>query len=268
MKKHYDLIFGIGPACSCSQALRRAGLQHLSFPFDWIGPLPDRPGWDGDLPRRAELLASAFDRWLDPADFVHEGLHANGKERYYNRRLNLMFLHDFPKGVPLDESYPLIAEKYRKRCHRLLTLLRKSKRALIVRLDRPDLAYRTPIEDCRRAREILGRAFAPTAFDVLLLQHDAAIPPGDCREEAVEPGILRLSLDYLDRTPGADIAQPDHRRTAAALMSRFAVRDYRTPAEIADWKRRQKLKRYAKFGATTYLGYRLARIRRALFGRK
>lgn len=32
----YDLIVGMGKACSCSMSLRKAGLQHLSLPFDWM----------------------------------------------------------------------------------------------------------------------------------------------------------------------------------------------------------------------------------------
>ena len=34
--KRYDICFGIGEACVCSQVLRKAGLQKLSYPFDWV----------------------------------------------------------------------------------------------------------------------------------------------------------------------------------------------------------------------------------------
>ena len=40
MRQTYDLVVPLGYACSCSQTLRRAGLQLVSFPWDWVGVPP------------------------------------------------------------------------------------------------------------------------------------------------------------------------------------------------------------------------------------
>ena len=161
MKMEYDLVFGFGPACSCSQTLRRAGLQLLSFPFDWIGPAVKLPGRDEDVRHRTDLLASNFHDWLHQEDFEYQGDHTNGKAKYWNNRLQLVFLHDFPIGVPLSESFPDVTAKYAHRTERLLSLIHRSKRILVARLDRPDLDYRTPLDECRYARDTLSKAFAP-----------------------------------------------------------------------------------------------------------
>lgn len=264
MKKKYDLIFGLGPACSCSQALRKAELQHLSFPFDWIGPTYGQPGWDDDVRRRTDLICSEFENWLRPEDFSFHGRHTNGKDKYFNDRLGLIFLHDFPAGQPLAETFPAVAEKYAHRCARLIKLIRRSKNVLLVRVERPDLDYRTPLDDCRYARRALAARFAPTHFDFVLLQEDASLDRGVCREEVIEDGLLRLSLDYRRQCPDADVTQPDHGITSAALCERFAVRDYRTRAERAAYARAQKMKRYARYGATNALQYRWRKLMTAL----
>ena len=256
MKKEYDLVVSFGPACSCSQTLRGAGLQLLSFPFDWIGPAFKLPGWAEDVHRRTDLLASGFRDWLHEEDFEYKGDHTNGKGKYWNTRLELTFIHDFPIGVPLSEAYPSVAAKYARRIERLLDLVRRSKRVLVARLDRPDLDWRTPISDCRYARETLAKAFAPTQFDFLLIQPDASVPFGSQKLETVEPGLFRLRFDYRDTRPGAEPAFPRLDWTAAAVAPLFSVREYRTKEEIAAHRLAAKRKRWAKYGASNAWQYR------------
>ena len=239
----------------------------LSFPFDWIGPTFNLPGWADDVRRRTDLLASGFGDWLHQEDFEYKGDHTNGKAKYWNNRLQLVFIHDFPIGVPLSESFPGVAAKYARRIERLLDLIRRSKRVLVARLDRPDLDWRTPIEDCQYAREKLSKAFAPVQFDFLLIQQDASVPFGSQALETIEPGLFRLRFDYRDTRPGAEPAFPRLDLTAAAVSPLFSVREYRTKEEIAAHLLSKKRKRWAKYGATNawqYLWRKLtARIRRS-----
>ena len=258
----YDLAFSFGPACSCSQTLRCAGLQLLSFPFDWVSPGFGTPLWYKDVRFRADMIAERFgaDRnpkgFLHMEDFVYRCDHTNGKAKFYNKRLDVNFLHDFPIGVPLEESFPAVRAKYTRRENRLLELIGRSARVLIVRLDRPDLDYRTPVDDCRYARELLSRTFAPARFDFLLLQPDASVPFGKQSLETIEPGLFRLAFDYVDHRPGAALQFPILELTSAAIAEHFAVRDYRTKAEIAAHRLKRRQKRWAKYGATNALQYR------------
>ena len=65
MKKQYDLIFGIGEACLCSQALRNDNLQVFSYPFDWVyGTL---------LHNRVEILTNRFKDFFNKEDLVKIG---------------------------------------------------------------------------------------------------------------------------------------------------------------------------------------------------
>lgn len=261
MKMKYDLVFGFGPVCSCSQTLRRAGLQLLSFPFDWIGIGPAGDEWyDGDIRRRTDLVSSEFDDWLNLEDFVADGENTNGMYKCRNMRHKLSFVHDFPIGIPLGQSFPSIVAKYKRRTARLISLIRKSKRVLVVRLDRPDLEYRTPTDDCRHAKESLERTFAPTSFNFLLMHLDTSVPFGREKLKMVEPGIFRLDFDYRNVRPNAEPAYPDIKLTAAALAQLFSVKEYRTKAEIAAHRDAERRKRWAKYGATNAWQYRWRKL--------
>ena len=256
MRMKYDLVVGFGPACSCSQTLRRAGLQLLSFPLDWLATAFKTPKWDNDVRNRAELVASRFEGWLRKEDFIYKGPHTNGKDKYWNQRIGMVFLHDFPQNVPLEDSFPEVAAKYKRRTSRLLDLIGKSRKVLVVRLDRPDLEYRTPDNDCRFARELLSKTFAPTKFDFLLLQRDGMVQAGNEDLEVIEPGLFRIKFDYADHRPGAEPMFPRLDLTAAAVSRFFAVREYRTKAEIAAHRDAERRKRWAKYGATNVWQYR------------
>jgi hypothetical protein len=52
VKRHYDFIFCVGRACIATQSLRRAGLQHATFPWDWVG--------DPGVYERVEYICSDF----------------------------------------------------------------------------------------------------------------------------------------------------------------------------------------------------------------
>ena len=265
--KTYDLVLGFGPACSCSQTLRRAGLQLLSLPFDWIGPLAGSAWYAGDVRRRADLVASEFDDWLRIEDFVYDGENTNGMYKYRNTRNKLSFIHDFPIGVPLEQSFPDVAAKFARRTTRLLDLMRKSGKILIVRLDRPNLEYRTPVEDCHYAREVLSKKFPHAEFDFLLMYQNPGIPFGSQKLETPEPGIFRLEFDYRDKRPEIDPNFPDLALTSAAVAQLFSVKEYRTKEEIAAHRKAERRKRWAKYGATNAWQYRwrklIARFRRS-----
>ena len=152
--KEYDFIVGLGRACSCSQSLRRAGLQLLSLPWDWItyDLHPPRP----DLLLRIDVIASGFAGWLEEEDlkFVKRNP-VSGMDLYINERNNILFAHDFPPDVPLHESFPAVKAKYDRRVKRLLQLLADAKSGILaVYMDAPTYPA-TDVETCREAQRRL-----------------------------------------------------------------------------------------------------------------
>ena len=92
------------------------------------------------------------------------------------------------------------------------------------------------------------------------LKYDLAVsfgPACSCSQtlETVEPGFFRLAFDYVDRRPGAEGKFPRFELTSAAVAEHFAVRDYRTKAEIAAYRLKEQRKRWAKYNAANAWQY-------------
>jgi len=259
-RTRYDLVFGVGNACSATQTLREANLQFESFPFDWVAYKSER-----DLDERIEMLRTDFAHWFDKTDLAFAGNFDFGwhaRAIYHNRRTGVVFNHDFNRGEDFDAAYDGVAKKYRRRAERLFARIRASKRVLVFRLDRPDQKVPTSAESCLRLKRMLEAKFPVVAFDILLMTHDPTVLPGCPREVRLSDGVLKISFDCHCDDPRAPVYQPDFFKTAKVL-SRYAVAvDYRTPAERRRFRELRRREHWAKFGATTFWGYLWAKLAR------
>ncbi len=246
-KKTYDLILPLGEACSCTETLREAGLQHLSFPFDWISYAdPDGERAKHDMLYRARDVSGRFRGWFRPEDFtLVSTTQGNGKDVYVNRTLDLVFNHDFPSGMEFRRAFELVNARYRKRGARLLKILDAARRVLIVRMERPCDKLLKPIptlpNDSRELRRVMQTSFPNATFDVFVFRFERGRSEKNLVEEEIEPGLTQVTFDYHDYRPGLMEYAVCLKRTAAILSSRFAVVDYRTPEEIHAY--RQRLRR-------------------------
>lgn len=64
----YDLVFGIGGACSCSQILRKCCLQFNSYPYDWL--------FGADILTRVSILINDYKDFINFGDLEDTG-HTN-----------------------------------------------------------------------------------------------------------------------------------------------------------------------------------------------
>ena len=258
VRTSYDFIFSIGSACSCTETLRAAGLQYASFPFDWI-TIRDRPG---DVRHKADAICTDFCGWFDREDFEYAGTKPwHLKDFYRNRRTGIVFNHDFPKGVPFEDTYPKAREKYERRFARLQRCIRSSKTVLLVRIDRPDQEFPATADDLLYAREKLSAKFSGVRFDILFLTCERGIPFAQRRETAIADGFTHIAFDYKSRRPEAPPYLPEMDTLIAFFRERLQVRDYRTAAERKSERQRKRLARYRHFGTEDVLHYRLARLR-------
>ena len=267
MKRHYDLIFGIGRACSCSQSLRAAGLQLASFPWDWVGD----PGARG----RVDVICNDFKGWMDLKDLEHRAPHTiYVKEYVFNRRNELLFLHDFKDGIPIAEQFPKIEAKYARRIARLNNCIKSAKApVLAVCIDAPHLTEPTSLDEIRECRRLLGEKYPGTKFEMLLINREPGRDFANRIEEEPEPGLMRAVFEYKDMAPGRPVFAINIPLMADYLKSRFTVRDYRTPAEYAAYKAHQeevrketRIIKMKEVGASNRFEYLLIRLWRKLAG--
>jgi len=266
-RERYDLIFGLGVNCACSLSLRRAGLQHLSFPGDWTGPLwrdVTHPRIRHGLVFRAERLCRGMDGFLELKDLCFDGKHPwNGKDSYHNAVTYYVFHHDFTASGDLKEELVKVRAKYEHRLERLTALIRASSRVLVVRIDATgdDRDWpQTTLEDCHEARRLLAAAFPGVTFDFAVFNFERGRPMSDMIEERPDPGIVRFTFDYSNPRPGADPFQPDVVHMADFLAARYAVRDYRTSEERESHAASERRKKWAKVGAAGPFGYAVGRF--------
>ena len=258
--KTYDFVFGLGRACACSQVLRKAGLQHLSLPWDWIAVDFDHTA--PDLLYRTDIICNEFKDWFNLEDFTYRGPNAGpGKDHYHNNRSGVIFLHDFPKGVPLDKSFPAIKAKYERRVNRFLQLIAAAKAPiLVVCMDSP-VAKSTPLEDCRKARERLAAHFPSAKFEFLKITLDPKRKFSERIEETVEDGFYHIAFDFKDHRPGRMDYDVDQGTIAALLKDRFSVRDYRTKDEVRAMRKRTRQIKMKEAGASNRMHYALIRLK-------
>ena len=247
-RREHDLVFSLGWDCKCSQALRRAGLQHFSYPCDWLVGAPPAA--------RARIVADGFRGWFELSDLEDRGPAAFNRfaavtRIALNRANGLEFRHDFPLEKTLAEGHPAAAAKYARRAERLLAALEKAERPLAVFCD----GYGCPpvsLAELEEARAILAARFGDK-IEVLGIFDDR---PGEAHEAAEEVSAdgktVRWSLPCEKRT--ADGVEVRDRVVAAHLAARLRCPDPHTPAERRERRRAERRRAYAKYQARTWWG--------------
>lgn len=242
--KAYDIVFSLGAACSCSQALRLAGLQFATSPLDWL--------YGGTPTARVEGLLSGFDGWFDADRLVKRELPWRfDHEAYRNVANGIVFKHDFDWNRPLADMVGPVREKYLRRLRRLEGRLAQARSALAVWLTTP--TTEPPADgELAACRDRLAARWPGAGVELLALACERGRAFRDRTVRDVAPGVRVVSFDYFD---GRD-EFVDNGRMAAFLKGELAAADYRSPAERRAWPAKRRALRYAQYGATnawTYL---------------
>lgn len=249
--KSYDMAFSMGFSCGGTMALRRAGLQFVSYPLDWIGS----PG----VVASARMIAADFAGWFEKEDLrlvaVRGGSFQNNV--YQNVRTRFGFPHDFPRFFRFEEKYPETAEKYARRIRRFMGDLGAAKSALVVYIGRP-IDPRATDADLIEAKHILEAKFPAVRFELVYFFLDEGRK--DFAETPVADGITAVACDYVQYDHGEKSHAIDADVPAAYLRGRIEVPDRRTAEEKSAYERNRKSARKQKFGGKlTALEYRLYR---------
>lgn len=251
LRKKYDFAFSLGSACSATQALRQAGLQYASFPFDWL--------YGSTLVGRAQLIAEDFKDWIRKDALVAIKPPDDHKtDIWENVETGIVFNHDFPRNVPLSESFAGVEEKYRRRISRFLNQIERSKRILVFFLATP-IDTLTEDADLLKTVEILKHRFPGKEFHLLYGHHLPGVSYAQRQTRELSPEVTSVGYDYKKRGkllyPYAVEADE-----SCKILASISVKDYRSAKERRTFRVLKRQRRYAKYGATCFLGYVVARI--------
>lgn len=231
--REYDFAFGCGFSCGLTQALREAGLQFASLPFDWTAT--------PSFPKAARMVATDFAHWMDREDLElvdvrHSGIN---KRIYANRRTKFGFVHDFSLFMEPDVAYAAVSAKYARRIERLQKSLSSARRVLAACVEWPILAPlgAETLAETKRMFETRNRN---ATFD--LLYFHAVDGAKEARVESDAGGITVVGCEYRKYLPGGGLHHEiDNSQIAAYLKANVSVPDPRDEAAkakyAAEWKR-------------------------------
>ena len=182
----YDFVCSVGSDCGCAWHLATNRLRPASYPLDWVGT--ELIGIEGV----AALIDRDFKGFFNPENLERNPNPPRGpmddhKHDYYcDRGAGIIAVHDFPTGVPLEESYPAVKAKYDRRIDRFYRTIRASGRVLLVYWTWR--VYSEP-EAIRKAAEILRAKFPEQRVDLLVMRN-ADVP--ELRPEILGDGVFAI----------------------------------------------------------------------------
>lgn len=190
--RRYDLIASIGDTCATSLYLRRNKLQYASYPLDWVGYDPFL--W------KIDLLTHHFADFMNLEDFSPMERPKDGGDvncdTYINTRTGCCFWHDFPIGIPIEQSYPSVKEKYRRRIKRLFDRINKSQDILFIWF-----SPQSNLEDSEiiAGQQKLAAYFAPRNINLLIIEDDKTTL--EIKEQKLSDKISRIRYHMFSPTP-------------------------------------------------------------------
>ena len=193
-KLKYDLVFGIGEACSCTQALRTSGLQYTSYPLDWL--------FGSDFNGRVDILISDFNRFIEQEDLQYSYSERSiSCDAYLNNKTQITFNHDFPAKVPLEESYPMVAEKYQRRINRLLNNIKNANSMLVVYIETPNNENHTSDKDIICGWKKIQKKYSDKKIDLLYFMNDTTLSTKNIKKENITTNITKIKANYKSQLP-------------------------------------------------------------------
>jgi len=257
MPRKYDLAVSLGGACACSKSLRKAEMQFTSFPFDWLN--------GATLHDRVDIIAGDFKGWLSAGlEKIPEPPLCVGESHWRELKYGFGLLHDFDRITPMEAALPTVKEKYARRAARMYELIGRANHILWVWTDVPTSPEATD-DDLKYMLEAFHKKWPNKICDVLVFKRRVGVPIEDKMD--VERGPVRtVAFEYMiQEISKYGVLLADDELLGKWLASQYEVPDYRTPAEIARWKRISKMNRYKEFGGHDYSSYLIGKFQYKIY---
>ena len=127
--ERFDIIYSLGLDCACAKYLIKFGLRSCSGPFDWLS--------GANFSTRMNLILNDFSGFFEKDEIK---LLTPSKDKtmnfrtddYHNIAKGFAYYHDFRSGIPFDEEYLNVKQKYDRRIKRFLRNINEKKKVLLV----------------------------------------------------------------------------------------------------------------------------------------
>jgi hypothetical protein len=172
--------------------MARYGLRTYSGPFDWL-TMPVT--MDDGFQRRINCILNDFNDFWNPKDFKFlpkdpKVFNDEKCDYYENIKTGFYFYHDFPIGIPFEESLPKVKEKYQRRIDRFYREIHKNKRVLLIWFCHCFLTDNNLQMDlCNKICEKFGKQ-----IDFLIIEHNDNLPLGKIEKIEMSQNIAKYNL--------------------------------------------------------------------------
>lgn len=189
MRKTYDIIYSIGRDCSCASYLSNNSLRITSGPFDWLTNV-------NEFEKRVNIILNDFDRFLEISDLkiISKNPHIINDEKcdYYENVYNgFYYYHDFLAGVPLEQSFDKVKEKYERRIKRFINNIQTQKHVLLVWFSH--IPTTNNDEKVVLLCEKLCKKFNKS-IDFLIIEHDETKKQNEIKKINLADNITKYNL--------------------------------------------------------------------------
>lgn len=195
MRRKYDFVISLGEKCFVAQTLSKMGIRQFSGPFDWLEIFYGGTG--GGIIDRLNLIINKFQNFFNKEDLIP--IYENNYRFFVNSRTNLSFRHDFSQTDDFNEKFAYVAEKYDRRCNRLINILNSKKRVLFVycnscfKLDNINLII-------QKVKE-LNKAFNTSNIDLIVINSDKNLK----RKNHIKYDRINRNIKFIS---GVDLYKP------------------------------------------------------------
>ncbi|MBR1753720.1 hypothetical protein IJ732_02700 [bacterium] len=193
--KEFDLYISLGAFCSCTQSLRKSGLQFFSYPYDWMA--------GGDFYTRVKILTNNFENWFNKEDLEYFGTRKYPEPRdiYINQKTGIIYNHDFSLCSSLDLEYDKVKEKFNRRIKRLISQIENANTVLFVYIENPDTKNHISNSEIIENYEILKNRFKNTCINILFLAQADDISYQNRKETLINKYVTKIEFDYSRHNP-------------------------------------------------------------------
>ena len=242
--------------------LREYGLQHASFPLDWVGNSEILSGEGVRL--TTDVVVGGFRNWLSECNLEREPRYDSHKHLgYFDRGTRLFFIHDFSIAADSRQEYLAVRSKYLRRIERFQRLLSSAHSVLFVWIADPRSSGVVSEDDIQYSLGRFRDAYPNADFKMVVANCAPGIRP-EAMQVRCGDGYECYAFDYRAVSEGAQNWEVRN-ELFAPIFKRCAVVDYRTREEKRANASRVRARDMEKFKATSTLDLLLTKMKFKLY---
>ena len=220
MHDKYDIIYSMGATCGCAMLMNYEGLRTFSGPFDWIVNV-------NGLYESFAFMMNGFSDFFNYEDFKVRTAPKPFDPRYHayeNIKTGYIFVHDFPKEIPMEESFDAVKKKYYHRIERFYRLITEKDRVLLIWYGIPNYAasdaFITTDEKLIELCEKFCRKMNKT-IDFLIIEHTEGVYQPIKRR--IADNIVRYNCHTLANNSNSENAWLGNRKLVQPIFAHYKL---------------------------------------------